>query len=169
MSSRPLPSQKATFESTRSYNCGPNEWPDLALGALRHRRNRERRQVCSFHLFRQGWLDEWVGGIKNSAIFEFFHGRQLKRLCLVEQAAVCDGLGGKWNKPARSGIVPCAACSVLAKRPSGTVPVEPRHILQTCPETSSSLAWKTTLTLLVLFLCSFGLEVSLSFVLAKMS
>lgn len=93
-----------------------------------------------------GWVGGW--GIKNSAIFKFFHGKQLKRLCLVEQAAVCGRAGGKWNRPARSGIVACAACSALAKRPSGAMPAEPKHILQTCSETSSSLEWKITLAVL---------------------
>lgn len=80
------PLQKATFKSTRSYNCGTNERPNLALGPMQDRRSGERGQVCSFHLFRQGWLDEWVGGLRiqpssssfmagNSRSFVWWHKR----------------------------------------------------------------------------------------------
>lgn len=73
----------------------------------------------------------------------------------MEQAAVCDRAGEKWNRPARSGIAACVACSALAKRPSGAEPVEPRHILQTCSGTSSSLEWKKH-TYIMLALLQFG-------------
>lgn len=148
VSFRPLPLRNSY---SRSCICGPNEWADLALGARRDRRSGEKEQICRFHLFTQsgldewmsGWGDEWVGGFKNSAILKFFYGRQLKRLCLEAQASVCDGAGGKGNRPASSGITARAGCSASAKRPPGAEPVEPGNRLQTCSETSSSLEQDT--------------------------